>query len=44
MRIGIPAQRPAVAWAFVAVIAVGIAVAGWVHWRGEPPAEVLRDC
>jgi hypothetical protein len=38
--IGIPAHRSTVAWAFVAVIALGIAVAGWMHWRGAPSAEV----
>ena len=35
----IPARGPGLIWALVAVIAVGIAVAGWMHWRSEPPAE-----
>lgn len=35
----IPARSPSLIWALVAVIAVAIAVAGWVQWRGEPPAE-----
>lgn len=39
MPIGIPARRHGLIWALVAVIAIGIAVAGWMQWRSESPVR-----